>query len=139
MEKLKQLIEELFEMHVKRRWLKEIDIALKRYKKFNDKAFREQYIMNALIKRYNELYPKEPLQVKESKRYFMLTKAKWQFWEGWIGNHDKRIEDATCSNCGYKHPKVCRTYGSNENAQDVLDKLFKFCPSCGKLMESEHV
>lgn len=50
--------------------------------------------------------------------------AKWRVWGGWSGNHDQRIEDATCTICGYRHPTV---YGS-------LAKLGKYCPHCGNKM-----
>lgn len=52
--------------------------------------------------------------------------AYWEYWAGWVGNHDKRIDDATCSKCGFKHPTV-RGY-------DAPDQLYKFCPSCGRRM-----
>jgi hypothetical protein len=68
-----------------------------------------------------------------------MKKAKWEFWDGWIGNHDQRIEDATCSKCGYKHPAVRRTYGSNETAQDVLNKLSNYCGGCGSKMKKERL
>ena len=61
--------------------------------------------------------------------------GKWEFWEGWIGNHDMRIDDATCSNCGYEHPTIRRARGVLETEQEVLNKLFKFCPACGACMD----
>ena len=54
--------------------------------------------------------------------------AEWKYWEGWIGNHDKRIEDATCSNCGYKHPTI--RFGSPDLLQD-------YCPSCKSKMKKK--
>lgn len=63
--------------------------------------------------------------------------AKWEFWKGWIGNYDYRIEDATCSRCGYVHPTVRRTFGSRETAKEVLDKLKDHCPNCKSKMEVE--
>ncbi len=68
--------------------------------------------------------------------------AKWEFWEGWIGNHDMRIEDATCSNCGYMHPTVRREFvngkfNGSETPQHVLNKLSDFCPSCRARMIKE--
>lgn len=51
-------------------------------------------------------------------------KAVWIYWDGWKSNHDRRIEDAVCSQCGYKHPTV---YGS-------LDKLAQICPWCKSQM-----
>ena len=53
-------------------------------------------------------------------------KAVWIYWDGWKGNHDRRIEDATCSQCGYKHPTV---YGS-------LEKLAQICPWCKSQMRA---
>lgn len=51
--------------------------------------------------------------------------AEWQYWEGWCSNHDKRIEDATCSKCGYKHSTI--RFGSPDLLQD-------YCPSCKSKM-----
>lgn len=61
-----------------------------------------------------------------SNDYFLEKTGKWIYWDGWCGNHDKRIEDATCSECGYKHPTV-RGQGANK-------KLAKECPRCGTKM-----
>ena len=55
--------------------------------------------------------------------------ADWKIWGGWQGNHDARIEDATCSKCGYKNPTV---YGST-------DKLPKVCPGCHSEMGIKEV
>lgn len=57
--------------------------------------------------------------------------AYWEYWGGWAGNHDKRIEDAECSNCGFKHPTV-RGYGAP-------DQLYKICPNCGRRMGHKEV
>lgn len=54
------------------------------------------------------------------------SKAYWEVWAGWVGNHDRRIDGATCSNCGFKHPTV---YG-----REALSQLYKTCPQCGKKM-----
>lgn len=53
-------------------------------------------------------------------------KASWVVWPGWSGNHDRRIEDAKCSNCGYEHPKV---YGRT---------LSTICPSCKSPMHTDY-
>lgn len=53
--------------------------------------------------------------------------GEWVYWGGWCGNHDKRIEDATCSNCGYRHPTV---KGSPELLGD-------YCPCCKSKMKKE--
>lgn len=57
--------------------------------------------------------------------------AYWGYWPGWRGNHDKRIDDATCSNCGFKHPVV---RGGN-----APDQLYKVCPICGRRMGHKEV
>lgn len=62
-EKLIELLKRSFEIFVKKRWLKEIDRAIDRYHKTQSKANRQYYVMNALVKRYNELY-NENLGVK---------------------------------------------------------------------------
>ena len=53
--------------------------------------------------------------------------AEWQYWSGWSGNHDKRIEDATCSKCGYKHSTI---FGSPDLLQD-------YCPCCKSKMKKK--
>ena len=54
--------------------------------------------------------------------------AEWKYWEGWCSNHDKRIDDATCSKCGYKHPTI--RFGSPDLLQD-------YCPSCKSKMKKQ--
>ena len=60
-----------------------------------------------------------PVKTNEENNKTVKT-AKWKYWPGWSGNHDRRIDDAVCSNCGYEHPTV---RGSNELLADV-------CPKC---------
>jgi len=57
-----------------------------------------------------------------------IEEANWDLWGGWRGNHDRRIEDATCSNCGYIHPKVFKS----------LDNLVSICPVCKRKMTTVH-
>lgn len=54
----------------------------------------------------------------------IINIAHWKIWPGWEGNHDKRIEGATCSSCGYVHPTV----------RGSTDKLSDYCESCGSCM-----
>jgi predicted Zn-ribbon and HTH transcriptional regulator len=62
--------------------------------------------------------------------------AHWEYWSGWAGNHDQRIEDATCSNCGYKHPTVRLDYVDGKFIKGyVPDKLAKECPNCRAKMD----
>jgi hypothetical protein len=56
MQELKKLLKESFELFVKKRWLKEIDRSIDRYKKAYAKATREHYVMNKLIDEYNKIY-----------------------------------------------------------------------------------
>lgn len=56
MNMLKNLLKRTFELWVKKRWLKEIDRAVDRYKKTYAKATREHYVMNKLIEEYNKIY-----------------------------------------------------------------------------------
>jgi len=51
-------------------------------------------------------------------------KADWLVWSGWSGNHDKRIDDAECSKCGFIHPIVFES----------LENLYAICPTCGSRM-----
>lgn len=53
---MKELLKEKFELFCKRNWLKTIDKECDKYHKLKSKLNRQQYIVNALIKRYNELY-----------------------------------------------------------------------------------
>ena len=56
MENLKKLIKNLFDLWVRKRWLKEIDRSVNRYNKAKTKTAHEHYVMSALIKEYNKLY-----------------------------------------------------------------------------------
>lgn len=52
--------------------------------------------------------------------------AYWEIWSGWVGNHDKSIDGAKCSNCGFRHPTV--------RGADAPKQLYKICPKCCKKM-----
>lgn len=65
-----------------------------------------------------------PTKHKKPLPTSMEEEAKWKTWGGWAGNHDQRIEGATCTKCGYEHPTV---YGS-------LKRLGTHCPGCGRKM-----
>ena len=56
MEKLKQLVKEFFDLWVKMRWLKMINKETNKYHKYQQKLARQQSVVNALIKRYKEIY-----------------------------------------------------------------------------------
>lgn len=51
-----ELIKYRFDLFIKHRWLKTIDKACNKYNKLSAKARHQAAIINALIKRYNELY-----------------------------------------------------------------------------------
>lgn len=56
----------------------------------------------------------------------------WIYWDGWTGNTVQRIDDAVCSECGYKHPLVWRTEEDKPNS--TPDKLADVCPNCNAVM-----
>ena len=56
MDKFKELMKRSFDLWVKKRWLKEIERAVDRYKKTYAKATREHYVMNKLIEEYKKIY-----------------------------------------------------------------------------------
>lgn len=59
------------------------------------------------------------------------SQATWIYWDGWCGNHDRRIDDATCSVCGYQHPTVRAT----KEEWDTRKFLSDTCPGCGAKMK----
>jgi hypothetical protein len=56
MDKFKELMKRSFDLWVKKRWLKEIDRAIDKYKKTYAKATREHYVMNKLVEEYKKIY-----------------------------------------------------------------------------------
>lgn len=73
----------------------------------------------------------QALVMEGEKKIEEKPQAYWEYWGGWAGNHDKRIDDAKCSNCGFKHPTV---RGGN-----APDQLYKLCPHCGRYMGHKEV
>ena len=67
MEKVLERFKRTFEMWAEKRWLKEIDKAVDRYKKAQSKANREYFVMKKLCERYNELYHRNLMEVKDGK------------------------------------------------------------------------
>lgn len=66
-DKLCELTKRTFEPWAEKRWIKEIDKAVDRYKKAQSKANREYFVMKRLCERYNELYHRNLLEVDDGK------------------------------------------------------------------------
>lgn len=56
---LVQLMAEEFDIFCRKRWLREIEKATNRRNKYAELYSKEDCIIRALEKRYNEIYPKE--------------------------------------------------------------------------------
>lgn len=67
---------------------------------------------------------------KMPQAYFekRIDETTWVFSSYWRGNHDKRIEDATCEKCGCKHPPIV----GSDSCQQLIDSFYKYCPNCGR-------
>lgn len=80
---------------------------------------------------------KQPADQDDDEDERLPRIGRWVFWNGWVSNHDLRIEDAFCSECGYRHPTVRLDEGYltvEEARAAALDKLAKECPNCGAKM-----
>lgn len=53
---MKDLLKKSFELFCKNNWLKTIDKECNKYNKLKSKLNRQQYVINALVKSYIELY-----------------------------------------------------------------------------------
>lgn len=106
------------------------------------------YVRLSDVKAMIDKFPKEKCDFEFNnqndcacKREDDVKRGRWIYWEGWCGNHDMRIEDAVCSECGYKHPVVRWERGDSISKKDayeiVLNKLSDECPLCGALMQKE--
>lgn len=51
-----ELIKRTFDIWCKRNWLRVIDKEVDRYNKLNVKLKRQHFVVNELIRRYNDLY-----------------------------------------------------------------------------------
>lgn len=87
---------------------------------YNEKIFNIKLDINKILFSI-DMSPHET-KVKEE------LQAAWKMWAGWKGNHDQRIEDATCTNCGFKHATV-----------HSLERLAKTCPGCKAAMTTKEV
>ena len=86
--------------------------------KINKTMYKQGY-----FKKINKIAP----QVLPTEEKPKELKAHWIYWAGWDGNHDKRIDGAVCSYCGYRHKTV---YNTPNNLAD-------YCPDCGRKMRKE--
>lgn len=53
---MRKLLKQNFDLFIKKRWLKTIDKECDKYIKLTKKSNRQLHIVNALLKRYQELY-----------------------------------------------------------------------------------
>lgn len=72
MNELKNLLKETFDLFVKKRWLKAIDKEVNKYNRIKRKRTKvcnelrkQEYILDAMIKRYNEIYGEDLRQCKK--------------------------------------------------------------------------
>lgn len=72
-------------------------------------------------------YLKKINQVLSTKEEPEELEAHWVYWAGWASNHDRRIDGAVCSYCGYTHRTV---YNTPNNLAD-------YCPRCKRKMRKE--
>ncbi len=61
-ERLIALCRKNFELSIKMRWLKTISHETEKYRKLKDKSDRQLYVVNALLKRYFEIYGEDLLK-----------------------------------------------------------------------------
>jgi hypothetical protein len=62
------------------------------------------------------------------RKTIFKKRGEWNYWPGWCGNHDLRLEDATCPFCGYKHPTI-------RHDPKAPKKLPKQCPMCKAFLD----
>jgi hypothetical protein len=53
---MRELFKRRFELFIKMRWLKTISKETDKHKKLTEKSNRQLYVVNALLKRYHEIY-----------------------------------------------------------------------------------
>lgn len=57
------IFKEFFELWIRKRWLVFIDKEVRKRDKLNDHLKRQEYVIQCLIKRYNELYRDDPIKI----------------------------------------------------------------------------
>ena len=58
------LIREWLEFWVKRNWLKHIDRAIDKHKRLDRETKAQAYVVHELLKRYNEIYPRDKIEAR---------------------------------------------------------------------------
>jgi hypothetical protein len=53
---MRELLKKRFELFVKMRWLKRISKETEKYKKLKEKTNRQLYVLNELLKEYQNIY-----------------------------------------------------------------------------------
>lgn len=61
------LIREWLEFWVKRNWLKHIDRAIDKHNRLDRETKAQAYVVHELVKRYNELYPSDKIEVRRNE------------------------------------------------------------------------
>ena len=61
------LIREWREFWVKRNWLKHIDRAIDKHNRLDRETKAQAYVVHELLKRYNELYPSDKIEVRRNE------------------------------------------------------------------------
>jgi hypothetical protein len=61
---MRELLKRRLELFVKMRWLKTINKETDKYKKLTEKSNRQLYVVNALLKRYYEIYGEDLRKAK---------------------------------------------------------------------------
>lgn len=61
------LIREWLEFWAKRNWLKHIDRAIDKHNRLDRETKAQAYVVHELLKRYNELYPSDKIEVRRNE------------------------------------------------------------------------
>ena len=61
------LIREWLEFWVERNWLKHIDRAIDKHNRLDRETKAQAYVVHELLKRYNELYPSDKIEVRRNE------------------------------------------------------------------------
>ena len=62
-----ELIRELFELWIKKNWLKHINRMANKYNRLNQKAREQANVVHNLVERYNEIYPGDKIEARRKE------------------------------------------------------------------------